>query len=47
LEAIEAIDEIVADWYDIPEDLRPLLRERLPWTHGADQQLKEEEEEEV
>jgi len=35
-EAIKALDETVANWYNVPADLRPLLQERLPWTHGAD-----------
>ena len=34
-EAIQTLDETVADRYNIPSDLRHLLRERLPWTHGA------------
>jgi type I restriction-modification system DNA methylase subunit len=40
--AIATIDEIVADWYKIPTELRPLLQEKLPWTHGADQEEEEE-----
>ncbi|MEM3138462.1 MAG: N-6 DNA methylase, partial [Thermofilaceae archaeon] len=41
--AIAAIDETVADWYEIPHKLRYLLRERLPWTHGADRSEDNEE----
>jgi len=41
--AIATIDETVADWYKIPKRLRPLLQEKLPWTHGADQEEEEEE----
>lgn len=42
-DAIAAIDEAVADWYEIPDNLRYLLRERLPWTHGADRDEEDEE----
>lgn len=40
--AIQALDETVADWYGIPSDLRRLLRERLPWTHGAQEEQRED-----
>lgn len=42
-DAIAAIDEAVADWYEIPDNLRYLLQERLPWTHGADRDEDDEE----
>ncbi len=44
--AITSIDEAVADWYEIPDNLRYLLRERLPWNHGADKDADQEEDSE-